>query len=287
MKLQKEINRVCLFLLLPSLVGVLLFYIFPFIMSAYYALIDNMVDKNFVGLENFTAILQNRLFLRAAKNTAVFIGISVPLSMLSSLLFAMGLKNMKRGRTFASLGLLFPIIVPSGTIVYFWKIIFDSNGLINKLLADFGFETKDFSRGWLSMAVIIIAFLWKNVGYNVVLFWSGLNWIPQIYYEVYGLEGGNKWQQFKAITWVYLSPTTFVVLLMSIANSFKVYKEVYLLYGAYPASDIYMLQHYMNNQFQSLNMQKLCSAAYIMFLVISMVLLVLFYAQKKISDSYQ
>lgn len=287
MKVQRNINRVCLFLLLPSLLGMVLFYIFPFIMSAYYALIDNMVDKNFVGLDNIISTLKNKLFLRAAKNTAVFMGISVPLSMLSSLLLAMGLKNMKRGRSFASLGLLFPIIVPSGTIVYFWKIIFDTNGLVNKLLTERGFEAIDFSQSTFAMAVIIIAFLWKNVGYNVVLFWSGLNWIPNIYYEVYELEGASKLQQFRAITWVYLSPTTFVVLLMSIANSFKVYKEVYLLYGAYPDSGIYMLQHYMNNQFQSLNMQKLCSAAYIMFLVISLLLLVVFYAQKKITDSYQ
>lgn len=287
MKNRRNLNKTCFLLLLPSLLGMLLFYIFPFIMSAYYALIDNMVDKNFVGLENFAAILQNRLFLRASQNTAIFIGISVPLSMLSSLLLAMGLKNMKKGRTFASLGLLFPIIVPSGTIVYFWKIIFDNNGLINKLLVENGIEAMDFGQSRFAMAIIIIAFLWKNVGYNVVLFWSGLNWIPGIYYEVYELEGGSKLRQFGAITWVYLSPTTFVVLLMSIANSFKVYKEVYLLYGAYPTSEIYMLQHYMNNQFQSLNMQKLCSAAYIMFLVISVILLAVFYAQKKITDSYQ
>ena len=287
MKKKLSNHIICFLLLLPSLAGVLLFYIFPFVMSAYYALIDNMVDRNFVGLDNIISTLGNKLFLRAAKNTAIFMGISVPMSMLTSLLLAMGLKSMKKGRTFASLGLLFPIIVPSGTIVYFWKIIFDTNGLINKLLVEGGREPLDFSQSSLAMGVIILAFLWKNVGYNVVLFWSGLNWIPNVYYEVYGLEGGSKLQQFWGITWIYLSPTTFVVLLMSIANSFKVYKEVYLLYGAYPTSEIYMLQHYMNNQFQSLNMQKLCSAAYIMFLVISILLLVVFYAQKKITDSYQ
>ena len=81
------------------------------------------------------------------------------------------------------------------------------------------------------------------------------------------------------MTWIYLSPTTFVVLLMSIVNNFKVFKEVYMLYGAYPDPDIYMLQHYMNNQFLSLNMQKLSSAAYILFLVIGILLLIVFYAK--------
>ena len=100
-------------------------------------------------------------------------------------------------------------------------------------------------------------------------------------------KGAGAWAQFWNVTWIYLSPTTFVVLLMSIVNSFKVFKEVYMLYGAYPSPDIYMLQHYMNNQFLSLNMQKLSSAAYILFLVIGVVLLVLFYAQKRVTAAYQ
>lgn len=78
-----------------------------------------------------------------------------------------------------------------------------------------------------------------------------------------------------------------MVLLMSFVNSFKVFKEIYQLYGAYPAPGIYMLQHYMNNQFMSLNMQKLCTAAYLLFLALSVLLLFLFYAQKRITDTYQ
>ena len=137
------------------------------------------------------------------------------------------------------------------------------------------------------MASLVVIFLWKNVSYNIILFWSGLNWIPKTYYEQMALEGAGVFRQFANVTWVYLSPTTFVVLLMSIVNSFKVFKEVYMLYGSYPSPDIYMLQHYMNNQFAAMNMQKLSAAAYIMFLVIGLALLAVFYAQKRVTDSFQ
>ena len=249
--------------LLPSLLGVLLFYAIPFLFSLYYALVDNMGSQHFVGLPNFTDTLTNSLFL------------------------SLCLQGMKRWRVPATMLMLLPLVVPSGTIVYFWKVLFDSNGLVQKILIQLGFSHEMVAQNGWAMGVLVVVFLWKNVSYNIVLFWSGLNWIPKTYYEQMALEGANKWQQFTNVTWIYLSPTTFVVLLMSIVNSFKVFKEVYMLYGAYPSPDIYMLQHYMNNQFLSLNMQKLSSAAYILFLVIGIVLLIVFYAQKRVTDAYQ
>ena len=273
--------------LLPSLLGVLVFYVVPFGYSLYYALIDNMGSQEFVGLKNFSDTLTNSLFQSAAFNSAVFMVISVPLGMALALVLSLCLQKMKRGRVAATMVLLLPLVVPSGTIVYFWKVLFDSNGLVNELLLQLGLSHQWVSQNQWHMAILVVIFLWKNVSYNIVLFWSGLNWIPKTYYEQMALEGAGTWKQFWNVTWIYLSPTTFVVLLMSIVNNFKVYKEVYMLYGAYPSPDIYMLQHYMNNQFISLNMQKLSSAAYILFLVLGALLLLVFYAQKRVTDAYQ
>ena len=273
--------------LLPSLLGVLVFYVVPFGYSLYYALIDNMGSQEFVGLKNFSDTLTNSLFQSAAFNSAVFMVISVPLGMALALVLSLCLQKMKRGRVAATMVLLLPLVVPSGTIVYFWKVLFDSNGLVNELLLQLGLSHQWVSQNQWHMAILVVIFLWKNVSYNIVLFWSGLNWIPKTYYEQMALEGAGTWKQIWNVTWIYLSPTTFVVLLMSIVNNFKVYKEVYMLYGAYPSPDIYMLQHYMNNQFISLNMQKLSSAAYILFLVLGALLLLVFYAQKRVTDAYQ
>ena len=273
--------------LLPSLLGVLVFYVVPFGYSLYYALIDNMGSQEFVGLKNFSDTLTNSLFQSAAFNSAVFMVVSVPLGMALALVLSLCLQKMKRGRVAATMVLLLPLVVPSGTIVYFWKVLFGSNGLVNEFLLRLGFSHPWVSQNQWTLGVLVVIFLWKNVSYNIVLFWSGLNWIPKTYYEQMALEGAGTWKQFWNVTWIYLSPTTFVVLLMSIVNNFKVYKEVYMLYGAYPSPDIYMLQHYMNNQFISLNMQKLSSAAYILFLVLGALLLLVFYAQKRVTDAYQ
>lgn len=284
---MKKKTAVYWLFLLPSLLGVALFYVIPFGFSLYYAVIDNMGSRRFVGLDNFIETLQNPLFQSAAWNTLRFLALSVPLGMGIALFLALCLRRMKRGRVPATLALLLPLVVPSGSIVYFWKVLFDGNGLFQKVLLLLGQSHEAASQSGWAMGVLVAVFLWKNVSYNIVLFWSGLNWIPQTYYEQMALEGAGPWRQFTGVTWVYLAPTTFVVLLMSIVNSFKVFKEVYLLYGPYPSPEVYLLQHYMNNQFASLNLQKLSSAAYILFLVIGLVLLALFYAQKRVTDSLQ
>ncbi len=273
--------------LLPSLLGVAFFYIVPFIYSFCYAVIDNMTSWKFVGLRHFEETLRNPLFIQAAGNTVLFVCICVPLSMGLALLLALCLKGLKRCRPLATLILLVPLVVPSGSIVSFWNTLFSSNGLVMKTLLQAGFSHEAVSPSDWSMAALVVIFLWKNVSYNIVLFWSGVNWIPKTYYEQMALEGAGVFRQFANVTWVYLAPTSFVVLLMSIVNSFKVFKEVYMLYGSYPSPEIYMLQHYMNNQFAAMNMQKLSATAYIMFLVIGLALLAVFYAQKRVTDSFQ
>lgn len=282
---MKKSSRIYLFMILPSFAGILLFYCIPFFLSFSYTVINNMAERKFVGLANFLDMLSDGLFRQAVGNTVRFILLSVPLGMAISLILALGLQRLGRAGTVAGVALLLPLAVPSGTIVYFWRILFDTNGLVNKWLSMAGFKITNLGQGSFAMGIIVLLFLWKNVSYNVVLFWAGLNWIPKTYYEQYALEGGTVLGQFRDITWVYLSPTTFVVLLMSIVNSFKVFKEIYQLYGAYPVPGIYMLQHYMNNQFTSLNMQKLCTAAYVLFLAISVLLLIFFYFQKRVTDN--
>ena len=202
--------------LLPSLLGVAFFYIVPFIYSFCYAVIDNMTSWEFVGLRHFEETLCNPLFLQAAGNTVLFVCICEPLSMGLALLLALCLKGLKRCRPLATLVLLVPLVVPSGSIVSFWNTLFSSNGLVMKMLLQAGFSHEAVSPSDWSMAALVVIFLWKNVSYNIVLFWSGLNWIPKTYYEQMALEGAGVFRQFANVTWVYLAPTSFVVLLMRV-----------------------------------------------------------------------
>lgn len=117
----------------------------------------------------------------------------------------------------------------------------------------------DWARGVLS-----VVYLWKNLGYNMILFLAGLQGIPKDYYETADLEGAGPFRKLIGITLVYLTPTMFFVVLMSIMNSFRIFRETYLIAGDYPHDSIYMLQHYMNNMFLSLDVQKLTAAAALM-----------------------
>jgi multiple sugar transport system permease protein len=174
-------------------------------------------------------------------------------------------------------------VIPSGSIVYFWKSLFGVSGFLN------GVFFPDAPINWLntewSRSIILLIFTWKNAGYNMVLFLAGLQLIPKDYYECASLEGAGVIKRFFSITLVYMIPTGFLVLMMSIINSFKSFKEIYLLTGSYPHESIYMIQHYMNNQFAVSNYQKLASASYVLSAVIITVVAVIFYLQNKASKN--
>jgi multiple sugar transport system permease protein len=119
----------------------------------------------------------------------------------------------------------------------------------------------------------------------MILFLAGLQNIPADYYEAASMDGAGTFRKWYNITLVYLTPTTFFVFIMSIINSFKVFRETYLLAGEYPHESIYMLQHFMNNMFKSLDYQKLTSAAFLMALVIVALVFIFFLVERRISRS--
>lgn len=121
----------------------------------------------------------------------------------------------------------------------------------------------------------------------MVLFLAGLQGIPREYYESAGLDGAGTWRKFFNITLVYLVPASFFVFVISIINSFKVFRETYLISGAYPHDSIYMLQHYMNNMFASLDYQKLTAAAFIMAAAIYSIVFGLFVCEKRIRRAFE
>jgi len=124
--------------------------------------------------------------------------------------------------------------------------------------------------------VIVVLFLWKNLGYNMILFMAALANIPKELLEVADVEGASAAHKFFHIKLRYLSPTVLFVTILSMINCFKIFREVYLLAGAYPYEGLYTLQHYMNNTFTSLNYQKLSAAAVILALVMIVLIALLF-----------
>lgn len=263
----------------PSLLGVCVFFIVPFGVVVYYSLIDGVGSRNFVFLDNFVKLFHNSAFLLAAKNTLTFSAWAVPLAVALSMLLALMLEARiplkSQFRTF----FLSPMMVPVASVVLIWQVLFNYNGTINEFLLLFGADKIDWLQSAHSQAVVLILFLWKNLGYFMILFMAGLANIPKELLEVADVEGAGEMYKFFAIKLRYLSPTVLFVTILSLINSFKVFREVYLLTGDYPYETLYMLQHFMNNTFKSLDYQKLSAAALVMALVMVVLIALLFRAE--------
>lgn len=265
----------------PSFVGVLLFFILPFIVVIYYSMVDNPISGNFVFLDNFKSIVANGAFKRAVHNTLTFSAAAVPLAVVLSLLLAIVLEAKLPFRSQFRTFFLSPMMVPVASIVLIWQVLFHYNGAVNDFLALFGVDKIDWLKSEYAQIVVVILFLWKNLGYNMILFMAALASIPKDILEVARLESATPLQTFFYIKIRYLSSTLLFVTIMSLINSFKVFREVYLLTGDYPYDTIYMLQHFMNNKFKSLDYQTLSAAAILMSLVMVAIIGVLFLAENK------
>lgn len=280
-KRTKKVKRSSGLFIAPSFLGVLLFFILPFMVVIYYSLIDNPISGNFVFFDNFVSIIGNSAFRKAVHNTLTFSAVAVPLAVVLPLLMAILLEAELPFRSQFRTFLLSPMMVPVASIVLIWQVLFHFNGAVNDFLAVFGVDKIDWLKSDYAQVVVVILFLWKNLGYNMILFMAALASIPRDILEVAELESARPLQTFFYIKIRYLSSTLLFVTIMSLINSFKVFREVYLLTGDYPYDTIYMLQHFMNNKFKSLDYQTLSAAAILMSLVMVVIIGILFVAEDR------
>jgi ABC-type sugar transport systems, permease components len=284
-KYKKKETIMTLILIAPSVIGLLIFYIIPFIWMIIYSLFDSPINGKFVGIQNYINLLSNNAYKQAVTNTAIFTMISVPLIVIISLLLSILLDKKIHFSQGIKTAFIVPLVVPVASVIIFFELFFDDKGFLNNILYFFRIPSIDWMNSSYAMMAIITIYIWKNLGYNIILFFAGLQGIPKEYYEAASIDGAGPIAKFFHITLVYLMPTTFFVIIISIINSFKVFREVYLMAGDYPHQSIYMLQHYMNNAFRKLDYHKLVTSAILMTLVIYIVVFILFKVQKKINES--
>ncbi len=263
----------------PSVIGVLLFFVLPFFVVIYYSMIDNPISGKFVWFKNFGNVFANEAFRLAGGNTLKFSLVAMPLSVVLGLLLAILLDRDIPLRSQFRTCFLTPMMVPVASVVLIVQVMFHYNGAVNQFFSRFGADKVDWLKSPHAQVVIIFLFLWKNLGYNMILFLSALESIPRDILEVATLDSANPFQIFFKIKIRYLTSTILFVTIFSLINSFKVFREIYLLTGDYPYTPIYMLQHFMNNTFKSLDYQKLSAAAIIMSFVMVIIIGILFLAE--------
>ncbi len=242
--------------ILPSLLGVLLFTLLPLL---------DVVRRSFVnaghpGFINYRVVLSNSSFRLAFRNTLQFEMISLPLLFVISLLIAIAVKEIKH--SFVTFAFLLPMAIPSNSVAVIWRILFDDHGILNGWLVNVcNGNAIHFLQGNAAFWLLIATFLWKNVGYNMLLWLAGLSMLPPAITEAAKIDGAGKFVIFIRILLPNLKGTIFTVWMLSLMNSFKIFREVYLIAGNYPDDHIYLLQHLFNNWFSKLEIGKIAAAA--------------------------
>jgi len=267
--------------LLPGLIGILVFYIVPFGGGIWYSLRDGGFEDKFVGIDNYISVWKNQMFQLGLKNTLLLSLIGAPLLWLISFVLAVLLNRIRPSGGFFRSAVLLPYLMPSCAVLIIWQLWFDFGGPINRLLVAMGLERVKFLQGSMLRLPIILMFLWKNLGFCVVIFTAALEAIPVPLYEYADIEGASFMRKAFGITLPLIVPSAFLVLILAWINAFRVFKEVYFISGAYPDEAVYTLQHYMNNMYSKLNYQNVTSAAYMFALMVFALFGFLFWVQHR------
>lgn len=265
-------------LIAPVMIGCLAFNIIPFCIVLSYSVMQGYgQSSSFVGLEHYVRIFENEMFSLAFANTMRFLAVGLPLIMLLSYLLALLLQKQAGKHKLLKSVFLFPYIMPVAGTVLLIDLLFGNTGAVNGVLTGLGLPAAEWLSGPYAFWIMILMYLWKNAGYSVILLLAGLVTVPEEQYESADLDGASAFQKFRYITTPQMWYSVFFALIFSVINAFKCFREIFLIGGEHPVSELYMLQHFINNSFNNLNYQKL-SVASVLLLVVIVVFFGVFYA---------
>ena len=262
-------RRAFLAFLLPSFLGVMFFVLLPFL-DVFKRSFTTAVTGEFVGLKNYETVYENGAFRLAVGNTLRFTLVCLPLLLFLGLCAALLLTNLKQVQLIKSFFLL-PMAMPAATVVLIWKMTFSGNGLLNRMLS----SNTDYMGTELAFWVLVFSYVWKNLGYTVVLWLAGLLAIPEDYIQAAKVDGAGRVRIFFSIILPQLKGSMYTITVLIFLNSFKVFRESYLVSGSYPHESMYLLQHMFNNWFVYLELDKMAAAAVSIGVVLLAVILLL------------
>lgn len=267
-------GAVNLLFLLPSLAGVTVFVLWPFAGAVARSFQDTMGEA-FVGFSNYLTVFQNEALHLAAGNTLRFIAVCIPLLLGLSLGLALMMNGSRKGSGLFSATFLLPMAIPVASVALIWQVVFAQRGLLSAAVIWFGGQPASWLDQDSAFWVLVLSYLWRNVGYDMVLWRAALAGLDPALTEAAQVDGAGAWRRFRHIMMPQLMPSLFTIAVLSLLNSFKVFREAYLIAGNYPHSSIYLLQHLFSNWFTALDMRKLSAAAVLVALVILALIAVL------------
>jgi len=257
MRLSNKQTQGLLFIA-PHFLGLVAIYILPFIVSIWMSLQVSSLRFRGFSLDNYLNVIRNNAFQMALKNNLIFMIIGIAVMMGFTCILSYWLWELKASHWIV-LAFVLPICIPSASVIGFFRGIINI-GNLNLLNTNY------------AMALVIIIYIWKHAGYTILIFMNGLGQIPNEIIESAQIEGATRWQIFKYVTYPELKPAASFGLIVSVINSYKVYKEIYLLEGRYPNNNIYMLQNYLNNKAVKFDVTELAAASNLMMAAILLII---------------
>ena len=273
--------------ILPSLVIFITFMIIPIFMGLYISLTDydGFKTMNFVGLQNYAAMFKDSYFLVSFKNNIVYTLFTVPGTMILSLLLAVAVNKGIKGSSVFKTVFFFPYITSMVAVGIIWTLLFNPTvGPINNFIKSIGIANPP---GWLlstksALPAVMIVTVWKWAGYYMIIFLAGLQGIPKQLYEASEVDGASGLTKFFHITLPLLSPTTFLILILLIINSFQVFDLINIMTEGGPgrATNVLVYRIYQEG-FKYMHFGYASAEAYFLFAIILIITGIQFWGQKK------
>lgn len=255
--------------ILPAVLGIVIFILFPVLGSFGISLTKwNLISApKFVGFSNYSELFQDKDFYLVLFNTFFYAIVTTILGIIIPLVLAVAINNRLRASNFFKTAYFIPFVTPMIVVAIVWEWLYDPNyGLLNWIL---GMPVKWLYDKNLAMLAIIIVSVWKNIGYNMIIFLSGLQAIPDSVNEATEIDGAVGLKKFFLVTFPLLSPTVFFVSIITTISSFQVFDLVYLMTGGGPENSTTVLVYWLyKNAFEYFRLGKASAIAYILFIII-------------------
>ena len=273
----------------PNIILFIVFFLIPAVIGVWYSFTNynGLSRLEFIGLQNYDRLFHDVEFYSVLLNTIKYTVVSVPLCYVVSLGLALLLANDRiRGNAITRILVYWPTLLSSIMVGVTWKWLFsESYGFINYMLTVYGIEpVRWFSNPTSAFITTIVASAWSGCGVNMLIFIGGIKQVPQDLYEAARIDGATWWQQFKVITFPALKPLSFMVILLEIVGSFKVFAMPLTLTNGGPGTaTTYMTQYIYKTGFERLDVGYSSAVSMIMFVI----LLLVSYLQTRINAKHE
>lgn len=287
-KKQKKENLFGYIFVGPQLIGFLLFVAFPLLFSIYLCFAEwNLVDlPTFVGLKNFEAVFRDKIFWKSIGNTFIYILITVPLTLLTSLTLAILTNRKLPFMKFYRAAFFLPMVTSTVAIAMVWLFIYQPyGGILNTILEFFGVQNppKWLQDSNLARFAVSLVTIWLKVGYYYIIFDAGLKNIPNELYEAAQIDGASTWTKIKRITLPMLSSVMFFVMVMLFIDIFNMFNEVYIMTAGGPDYSTYTLSMYIYfYAFTEFDMGRAAVGSWVLFTLVAIVTVIQFRVKKRL-----